>query len=154
LPFRNAFFTSSPSTGPNYRGQLLLSSRQGSSNASEGGVNRESSQDDSGVVDDHEEQDVAGELGEQQHKHHDGHHQHPAVSQLAQPHPQQPQLSLPLQQQPLPQTQQQQREVTPVTLALSPREVRIIKCNGNLAKIKQQNVYALHPEYLSQIVVL
>ncbi|XP_058123492.1 sodium channel protein 60E [Anopheles coustani] len=143
--------------GPNYRGQLLLSSRQGSSNASEGGVNRESSLDDSGVVDDHEEQDVAGELGEQ-HKHH--HHQHPAVSQIAaqqlpQPATQQPQLSLPLQQQPLPLQQQPQREVvTPVTLALSPREVRIIKCNGNLAKIKQQNVYALHPEYLSQIVVL
>lgn len=30
-------------------------SRQASSNASEGGVNRESSLDDSGVVDDHEE---------------------------------------------------------------------------------------------------
>ncbi|XP_052873705.1 sodium channel protein 60E-like [Anopheles cruzii] len=147
--------------GPNYRGQLLLSSRQGSSNASEGGVNRESSLDDSGVVDDHEEQDVAGDpLGEQppgpQHKY----QPQPALSQLAQqqsqssqPQPQQQphpasQLTLPLQQ------QQQQHEVTPVTLALSPREVRIIKCNGNLAKIKQQNVYALHPEYLSQIVVI
>ncbi|XP_052895021.1 sodium channel protein 60E isoform X3 [Anopheles moucheti] len=105
--------------GPNYRGQLLLSSRQGSSNASEGGVNRESSLDDSGVVDDHEEQDVTGDPGEQ-------------VSSR----------------------EIQQREVTPVTLALSPREVRIIKCNGNLAKLKQQNVYGLHPEYLSQIVVL
>lgn len=41
-----------------YRGQLLPSSRQASSNASEGGPNRESSLDDSGVVDDHEEQDV------------------------------------------------------------------------------------------------
>lgn len=38
-------------------GQLLMSSRQASSNASEGGVNRESSLDDSGVVDDHDEQD-------------------------------------------------------------------------------------------------
>lgn len=45
-------------TGLHYRGQLLPSSRQASSNASEGGVNRESSLDDSGVVDDHEEQDV------------------------------------------------------------------------------------------------
>ncbi|EAT35621.1 AAEL012221-PA [Aedes aegypti] len=44
--------------GLHYRGQLLPSSRQASSNASEGGVNRESSLDDSGVVDDHEEQDV------------------------------------------------------------------------------------------------
>lgn len=40
------------------RNQLLLSSRQASSNASEGGYNRESSLDDSGVVDDHEEQEV------------------------------------------------------------------------------------------------
>lgn len=42
----------------NYRGQLLPSSRQASSNTSEGGANRESSLDDSGVVDDHEEQDI------------------------------------------------------------------------------------------------
>lgn len=76
-------------------------------------------------------------------------HQPPSVVQ--QPLPQS-QLSLPLQPHLQPQ---QQREVTPVTLALSPREVRIIKCNGNLAKLKQQNVYGgLHPEYLSQIVVL
>ncbi|XP_055627097.1 sodium channel protein 60E isoform X2 [Toxorhynchites rutilus septentrionalis] len=102
--------------GLHYRGQLLPSSRQASSNASEGGINRESSLDDSGVVDDHEEQDVTGtELV------------HPSLVE---------------------------REVTPVTLALSPREVRIIKCNGNLAKIKKHSVYALHPEYLSQIVVL
>nr|XP_029725458.1 sodium channel protein 60E [Aedes albopictus] len=104
--------------GLHYRGQLLPSSRQVSSNASEGGVNRESSLDDSGVVDDHEEQDVVTgtEL---------------VHSSLVEP-----------------------REVTPVTLALSPREVRIIKCNGNLAKVKKHSVYALHPEYLSQIVVL
>ncbi|XP_061500103.1 sodium channel protein 60E isoform X4 [Anopheles gambiae] len=141
--------------GPNYRGQLLLSSRQGSSNASEGGANRESSLDDSGVVDDHEEQDVTGDPGEQHHK---PLHpmsqlaaQHQAPSVVQQPLPQS-QLSLPLQPHLQPQ---QQREVTPVTLALSPREVRIIKCNGNLAKLKQQNVYGgLHPEYLSQIVVL
>lgn len=36
----------------------MPSSRQASSNASEGGGNRESSLDDSGVVDDHEEQDI------------------------------------------------------------------------------------------------
>jgi hypothetical protein len=41
--------------GVNYKGQLLPSS----SNASEGGVNRDSSLDDSGVVDDHEEQVAA-----------------------------------------------------------------------------------------------
>lgn len=44
--------------GVNYRGQLLPTSRQASSNTSEGGGNRESSLDDSGVVDDHEEQDI------------------------------------------------------------------------------------------------
>lgn len=44
--------------------------------------------------------------------------------------------------------------MTPVTLALSPREIRIIKCNGNIAQIKKHSVYALHPEYSSQIVVI
>lgn len=45
--------------------------------------------------------------------------------------------------------------MTPVTLALTPREVRIVECNGNMAaKLNSNDVYALHPEYLSQIVVL
>lgn len=44
--------------GVNYRGQLLPTSRQASSNTSEGGGNRESSLDDSGVVDDHDEQEI------------------------------------------------------------------------------------------------
>lgn len=42
--------------GSNARRQLSTS-RQASSNASEGGINRESSLDDSGVVDDHDDQD-------------------------------------------------------------------------------------------------
>lgn len=50
--------------GINYRGQLSLpGSRQASSNASEGGVggyNRDSSLDDSGVVDDHYDLDTTG----------------------------------------------------------------------------------------------
>nr|XP_032292108.1 sodium channel protein 60E isoform X3 [Drosophila virilis] len=90
-----------------YKGQLMTSSRQTSSNSS-GGVNRESSQDDSGVVDDHEEQDTANEMG----------------------------------------------HVSTVELALSPREVRLIKCNGNIARIKNHNVYALHQEYSSEVVVI
>lgn len=45
------------SIGTNSRRQLLPTSRQASSNASEGGINRESSLDDSGVVDDHDDQD-------------------------------------------------------------------------------------------------
>lgn len=51
------------STGINYRGQLMPGSRQASSNASEGGVvgyNRDSSLDDSGVVDDHYDLDTTG----------------------------------------------------------------------------------------------
>lgn len=87
-------------------------SRQASSNASEGGVgvNRESSLDDSGVVDDHDDgQEMAIDL---MHVH------------------------------------------LPVTLALSPKEVRIIKCNGNVSRLKKHSVYALHPEYMSQIVVI
>ncbi|XP_037923835.1 sodium channel protein 60E isoform X3 [Hermetia illucens] len=106
--------------GPNYRGQLLPGSRQASSNASEGGVNRESSLDDSGVVDDHDDHETGTELV---------HAAHAATVEL-------------------------QRDITPVTLALSPREIRIIKCNGNIARIKKHNVYALHPEYSSQIVVI
>lgn len=49
---------------------------------------------------------------------------------------------------------QLQSDVTPVTIALTQREVRIIKCNGNVAKLKKHSIYSLHPEYLSQIVVL
>ncbi|EDW02408.1 GH19909 [Drosophila grimshawi] len=90
-----------------YKGQLITSSRQTSSNSS-GGVNRESSQDDSGVVDDHEEQDTGNEMG----------------------------------------------HVSTVELALSPREVRLIKCNGNIARIKNHNVYALHQEFSSEVVVI
>ncbi|XP_017866410.1 PREDICTED: sodium channel protein 60E isoform X4 [Drosophila arizonae] len=90
-----------------YKGQLITSSRQTSSNSS-GGVNRESSQDDSGVVDDHDEQETGNEMG----------------------------------------------HVSTVELALSPREVRLIKCNGNIARIKNHNVYALHQEFSSEVVVI
>lgn len=98
-----------------YKGQLLPGSRQASSNSS--GVNRESSQDDSGVVDDHEEQETGTEMVN--------------VSTVELPN-----------------------ELTSVTLALSPREVRLIKCNGNIARIKKHNIYALHQEFSSEIVVI
>lgn len=39
-----------------------------------------------------------------------------------------------------------------MTLALSPKEVKIIKCNGN--NKKKLDVYALHPDYLSQSIVV
>ena len=48
----------------------------------------------------------------------------------------------------------QNSELTPVTLALSPREVRLIKCNGNITRIKNHNIYALHQEFSSEIVVI
>lgn len=145
-------------------GQLLMSSRQASSNASEGGVNRESSLDDSGVVDDHDDQDNTDNIQSSVAV-------PPASLQLAS-------IEVPvltrlilylLRIKTFKHTQfyttqsqfyffhsqsQTQRELTPVTLALSPREVRIIKCNGNVAKLKKHDVYALHPEYLSQIVLL
>jgi hypothetical protein len=43
-----------------------------------------------------------------------------------------------------------------VTLALSPKEVKIIKCNGNNLNRnkKKHDVYALHPDYLSQSIVV
>ncbi|XP_055315474.1 sodium channel protein 60E isoform X4 [Sitodiplosis mosellana] len=101
--------------GVNYRGQLLPTSRQASSNTSEGGGNRESSLDDSGVVDDHEEQDIE---------------------------------SANLQGTDL------QRDVTPLTTALSPHDIQIIKCNGNITKIQKDNACTYQPEYLSHIVML
>lgn len=53
---RNVFFF----VGPQYRGQLGPHSRQASSNNSDGN-NRESSLDDSGVVDDHCDEDATSE---------------------------------------------------------------------------------------------
>lgn len=47
-------------------------------------------------------------------------------------------------------------EVTPVTVALSRKEIRVIKCNGVGAckKKRHTNMYTLPPDYLSHIVVL
>ncbi|KAF5282508.1 hypothetical protein FQA39_LY04915 [Lamprigera yunnana] len=99
--------------------RLGLHSRQTSSN-SEG--NRESSFDDSGVVDDHEEGD--------------------ATSEDAAIHP-------------LNVIRRQKVDVTPVTLALSPKQIKVIKCNGvGSCKKKNHNLYALSPDYLSHIVVI
>lgn len=129
--------------GINYRGQLSLpGSRQASSNASEGGAggyNRESSLDDSGVVDDHYDIDTTGadllnaSNIEVKHEHRN---MSTAILISIQFHV------------------QLQGDVTPVTIALTEREVRIIKCNGNLAKLNKEHLYSLPPEYLSSIVVL
>uniref|UniRef100_A0A1I8MS87 Sodium channel protein n=1 Tax=Musca domestica TaxID=7370 RepID=A0A1I8MS87_MUSDO len=119
-------------------GQLGHAGRQGSSNSAGGGVNRESSQDDSGVVDDHEEQDItASEVANVTATTNNN-----AVATTT-------------------TTMVDEcggggstNEHTAVTLALSPREVRLIKCNGNIARIKKHNIYALHPEDSSEIVVI
>lgn len=43
-----------------------------------------------------------------------------------------------------------------MTVALSPKEIRVIKCNGvgSCKKKKHHNMYTLSPDYLSHIVVL
>nr|XP_015837604.1 PREDICTED: sodium channel protein 60E isoform X3 [Tribolium castaneum] len=98
-----------------------LSSRQASSNSGEGN-NRESSLDDSGVVDDHEtEGDATSE---------------DVASHLPQ------------------QLPRQRVEVTPVTVALSPKEIKVIKCNGVGSCKKKKQMYSLPPDYLSHIVVI
>lgn len=49
---------------------------------------------------------------------------------------------------------QLQRDVTPLTTAISPRDIQFIKCNGNVSKIRKDNACTYQQEYLSQIVVL
>ncbi|XP_022913809.1 sodium channel protein 60E isoform X3 [Onthophagus taurus] len=90
------------------------------------GNNRESSLDDSGVVDDHEDGDVTSE---------------DVNTTIA------TQMST---------TQIVRRvEVTPVTLSLSPKDIKVIKCNGiGSCKKKQHNMYTIRPDYLSHIVVI
>lgn len=104
------------------RGQLL-SSRQASSN-------RDSSLDDSGVVDDHEDnQEVEVE--------------HPSNMEVSESSLSSVKLQTLI-------------AFNQVTLALSPREVKIVKCNGNNLQrsIKKHDVYALQPDYLSQSIVV
>lgn len=133
------FFVHSINLGVNYRGQLLPTSRQASSNTSDGGGNRESSLDDSGVVDDHEEQD--NEL-----------------------------VNLPIAEVSVSRLKNSfvehiyylifccnfklQRDVTPLTTAISPHDLQVVKCNGNITKIYKDQLCTYQPEYLSQIVIL
>ncbi|XP_050308218.1 sodium channel protein 60E [Anthonomus grandis grandis] len=94
-----------------------MQSRQASSNSGEG---KQSSLDDSGVVDDHEEGDATSE---------------DVGSHL--------------------QTSLRRLEVTPVTVAVSPKEIKVIKCNGVGSSKKKAEMYTLQPdEYLSHIVVI
>lgn len=130
--------------GVNYRGQLLPSSRQASSNASEGGGNRESSLDDSGVVDDHEDQD---------------HEMTPSQSPIFPP-------NYLAEQKKLGKKSGTGKKVgaevgatittatTTTTTTMNPRDVQVVKCNGNIVQLSKDNMCAFQPEYLSQIVIL
>ncbi|XP_057655694.1 sodium channel protein 60E isoform X2 [Diorhabda carinulata] len=103
--------------GPNPN-RLGLQSRQASSNSGEGN-NRESSLDDSGVVDDHEpEGDATSEEVTS--------HLTPSSRRI---------------------------EVTPVTVAVTPKQIKVIKCNG-VGSCKKKEMYTLQPDYLSHIVVI
>lgn len=121
-------------------GQLGHAGRQGSSNSG-GGVNRESSQDDSGVVDDHEEQDITASEVVNVTATTNGTTTTAAAADAGALVEACSVVGAP-------------NEHTAVTLALSPREVRLIKCNGNIARIKKHNIYALHPEDSSEYVVI
>ena len=112
--------------------------------------------DDSGVVDDHDGDDVTSA---EEHERRD--------QQQQQQHPHHPQREHRLQERHhldkrkhLQQAQLQQERgqdfppSAPVTVSVrtSNREIRVLKCNG--IKSKKHNIYSLPPEYLSHIVVL
>ncbi|XP_073812240.1 na channel protein 60E [Musca autumnalis] len=126
-------------------GQLGHAGRQGSSNSAGGGVNRESSQDDSGVVDDHEEQDITA--SEVVNVTTATNNNNAAIATTTT-------TTATMVDECGGGGTNNNNEHTAVTLALSPREVRLIKCNGNIARIKKHNIYALHPEDSSEIVVI
>ncbi|XP_044746534.1 sodium channel protein 60E-like isoform X2 [Coccinella septempunctata] len=51
--------------------------------------------------------------------------------------------------------QKRKLQATPVAVTLSPKEIKVIKCNGvGSCKKKKQNMYTLPPDYLSHIVVI
>lgn len=132
LPEPNTVHRLAPNRG-------MLHSRQASNNS-----NQQSSLDDSGVVDDHEGDDVTS--AEEQHDKRET-REHRAErsqeksprehgrTQLTQP---QPRLDCP----PAPVT---------VSVRTGNREIRVLKCNGVKTK---KHMYTLPPEYLSHIVVL
>lgn len=42
-----------------------------------------------------------------------------------------------------------------MTVTLSPKEIKVIKCNGvGTCRKKQHNMYTIPPDYLSHIVVI
>ncbi|XP_018908856.2 sodium channel protein 60E isoform X1 [Bemisia tabaci] len=115
-----------------YRGQLGVGSRQASSNNSDGN-NRESSLDDSGVVDDHEEADLTSE----------------DVGNIS---------VAPANVQIIPKLEQEMTAIAEKKKRkrqkqLSKDAVRAFKCNG-FNPNGENPIYTLPTDYLSQVVVL
>ncbi|XP_071639635.1 sodium channel protein 60E [Temnothorax longispinosus] len=112
----------------------MLHSRQASNNS-----NQQSSLDDSGVVDDHDGDDVtsAEEHDKREHRVEKSQEKSPREHGRVQP------------------AQQMRPDCPPAPVTVSVRtgnrEIRVLKCNGVKTK---KHMYALPPEYLSHIVVL
>ncbi|XP_043685465.1 sodium channel protein 60E isoform X4 [Vespula pensylvanica] len=127
----------------------MLHSRQASNNS-----NQQSSLDDSGVVDDHDGDDVTSAEEHEKREHHQREHRVERQDKDKDKNQDQDQEE--------DQGDEETKiEVTsctdcqpaPVTVSVktSSREIRVLKCNGVKTK---KHMYALPPEYLSHIVVL
>lgn len=114
----------------------MLHSRQASNNS-----NQQSSMDDSGVVDDHDGDDVTSAEEHERREH----REHKRESRIEK------QERMQLTNQAI--TEKSLPPLAPVTVSVRSRnrEIRVLKCNG--VKNKKQ-LYTLPPEYLSHIVVL
>ncbi|CAG5099653.1 Similar to NaCP60E: Sodium channel protein 60E (Drosophila melanogaster), partial [Cotesia congregata] len=117
----------------------MLHSRQASNNS-----NQQSSLDDSGVVDDHDGDDVTSAEEHERREHHHREHKH-----------REPRLERQERMQMVTTTTGERTllPIAPVTVSVrsKSREIRVLKCNG--VKTKKQ-MYTLPPEYLSHIVVI
>lgn len=112
-----------------------LHSRQASNNS-----NQQSSLDDSGVVDDHDGDDVTS--AEEHEKRESREHRAERQEKSPREHSKAAAPSLRPDCPPAPVT---------VSVRTGNREIRVLKCNGVKTK---KHMYALPPEYLSHIVVL
>ncbi|XP_074109967.1 sodium channel protein 60E isoform X1 [Cotesia typhae] len=117
----------------------MLHSRQASNNS-----NQQSSLDDSGVVDDHDGDDVTSAEEHERREHHHREHKH-REHRLERQERMQMVTTTTGERTLLP--------IAPVTVSVrsKSREIRVLKCNG--VKTKKQ-MYTLPPEYLSHIVVI
>ncbi|XP_070158073.1 sodium channel protein 60E isoform X1 [Polyergus mexicanus] len=132
LPEPNTVHRLAPNRG-------MLHSRQASNNS-----NQQSSLDDSGVVDDHDGDDVTS--AEEQHDKRESREHRAERSQEKSPR-EHSRIQL---AQPQPRPDCPPAPVT-VSVRTGNREIRVLKCNGVKTK---KHMYTLPPEYLSHIVVL